>query len=80
MFKTTTLFSAVILAASLSAGGAMAAQQKASATSLEELSAKCLQLVDQVRPRGGDGAEQVRLGLWRNCVQRGGTLPARAGR
>jgi len=78
MFRTATLFSALVLAGSLSASGAMAAQKAAVAISLEELSAKCLQLVDQVRPRGGDGAEQVRLGLWRNCVQPGGTLPARA--
>jgi hypothetical protein len=77
MLKTATLFSALVLAASLSAGGALAASKKGavSAASIEDLSAKCLQQVDQVRPRGGDGAEQVRLGLWRNCVRNGGTLP-----
>jgi hypothetical protein len=79
MLKSATLFSAVVLAASLSASGAMA-QKQGKAANIEDLSARCLQLVDQVRPRGGDGAEQVRLGLWRNCIRSGGKLPARAGR
>jgi hypothetical protein len=78
MFRSAILVSTLVLATSLLASGPVAAQKKS--TSAEDLSARCLQQVDQIRPRGGDGAEQVRLGLWRQCVRNGGTMPRSAAR